>query len=172
MTKWFTAIAAVALATMSALSAANAQTKPTKVVEKFRDWVLYSHTGEHANICFLSSQPIETKPAGYERERSFFYVSGWPKDGVKAEVSVKLGKRLQNGSEVSVQIGRSVYALFTKDDKAFVREPARETELINAMKRGRAMSVRATAADGTEIEDVYSLYGITASIKRLERGCR
>lgn len=171
MSKKFTLGAALAMIVVVAGTAANAQS--TKVVQKFKDWVLYSHSGNPATICFLTAQPRETKPAGYAKERSYFYVSSWPDDGVKAEVSVKIGKALQPGSKVNIQIGSARYSLFTKGDKAFVEDPNQELKLIDSMKRGSFMFVRGTTSDGTAIEDVYSLSGVTAAVNTLSQqgGC-
>ncbi|MGI9525043.1 MAG: invasion associated locus B family protein [Hyphomicrobiaceae bacterium] len=158
------------VAVVMAVTSANAQST-TKVVQKFRDWVLYSHNGSSANICFLSTWPKKKNPAGYNRGRSYFYISAWPKDGVKAEVSIKLAKQLRDGSSVSIRIGGERYSLFTKDNEAFVSDPTRELKLINSMKRGSRMFVRATTADGTEIEDEYSLSGVTAGVNKMTVHC-
>jgi invasion protein IalB len=160
---------AVLLAAVLAAGAAHAQA--TKVVNKFNDWVLYTHSGEPATICFISAQPRETAPAGYNKDRSYFYVSAWPNDGVKAEVSVKMGKDLRDGSNVSVQIGNARFSLFVKGDKAFVTEATEELKLLDAMKRGSFMKVSATTNDGTSIEDTYSLIGVTAAVNSLSEGC-
>jgi len=160
---------AAALAFVMSASIAHAQA--TKVVEKFKDWVLYSHSGAPAKICFISAQPREKKPAEYDKDPSYFYISAWPDDGVKAEISVKIGKELQNGSDVSIQIGGSRYKLFAKGDKAFVGDATEELKLIEAMKRGSFMVVRATVSDGTALEETYSLLGVTAAVNSLRRGC-
>ena len=151
--------------------ATTAEAQSTKVLQKFKDWALYSHSGNPADICFVTGQPRESKPVGYKKERSYFYVSSWPKDGVKAEVSIKVGKPLRDGSEVRIQIGNSRFTLFTKNDKAFVSDPTQELKLIDSMKRGSYMFVRATTNDGTAIEDVYSLSGVTAAVNMLNQGC-
>lgn len=169
MSKATSAIATIAAILFATVSVASAQS--TKVVQKFNDWVLYSHSGEPNDICFLTAQPRETTPEGYSRDRSYFYVSAWPKDGVKAEISVKMGKELQNGSNVQVQIGNSRFRLFTKGDKAFVEDPTEELKLIDSMKRGSFMVIRATVADGTTISDTYSLIGVTNAVNTLSQGC-
>lgn len=163
------ASAIAALAIIVTASGASAQS--TKVVQKFGDWVLYSHSGAPATICFITAQPRETKPVGYAKERSYFYVSAWPNDGVKAEISVKIGKPLQNGSQVTVQIGNSRYNLFSKGDKAFVEDPTQELKLIDSMKRGSFMTVSATTDDGTTVADTYSLIGVTNAVNSLSGGC-
>ena len=154
-----------------AVTAAIAQSGKTKVVEKFKDWALFSYTSSDASVCFISSQPREYRPDDYTRQRSHFYVSAWPKDGVKAEISIKFGKPLSDGSEVKIRIGSARYTLFTKGDQAFSSEPAQELKLISSMRRGREMIVSGLTADGTNIEDVYSLSGVSAGVNSLRQPC-
>ena len=153
------------------VSAAAAQAQATKVVKKFNDWVLYSHSGAPATICFISAQPRETKPAGAKKNRSYFYVSAWPSDGVKAEISVNMGDPLSQGTDVTVRIGSASYKLFSKGQKAYVSDPTDELKLINSMKAGSFMTVSAQMSDGTSISDTYSLIGVTAAVNSLSGGC-
>ena len=162
----------IALAGAAALClAATAATAQTKLIDTFRDWTLYAHSGEPADICFLTSQPKETTPPGARGDRSFFYISSWPKDGVKAEVSVKIGRDVKPGAPINIQIGNARFELFTKGDKAFVSDPTEELKLIENMKRGSFMVVRLTTADGQEATETYSLIGVTNGINTLARGC-
>ena len=143
----------------------------TKVVNTFKDWTLYSHSGEPANICFLTSQPKETTPAGARGDRSFFYISSWPRDGVKAEISIKVGRTMKEGSPVTVQIGNSRFQLFTKGDKAFVSDPTEELKLIDTMKRGSFMVIKVVTENGQPATETYSLIGVTKAINTLAQGC-
>lgn len=143
----------------------------TKVVENFKDWTLYQHSGAPADICFITSQPKEASPPGALSDRSFFYVSSWPRDGVKAEISVKIGRALKPGAPVIVQIGNSKFELFTKGDKAFVNDPTEELKLLDTMKRGSFMVIKATSAAGQETTETYSLIGVTKAISTLAKGC-
>lgn len=143
----------------------------TKVLSKHKDWALYSHTGEPATICFISAKPREKEPKDFDKDPSYFYISAWPDDGVKAEVSVKIGTQLQDGSDVDIQIGSSRYKLFIKEDKAFVNDATQELKLIESMKRGSFMKVSSTVSDGTRLEETYSLLGVTAAVNALRRGC-
>ena len=160
--------AGIALAITLVSTAASAQSAgPTREVEVFRDWTTYEHKGAPSDICFATSQPRETEPTNANRETSYFYVSAWPKDGVRSEVSLKLGYEIQAGSDVTVAVGNEQFSLFPKAEKAFVSDPNEELKLINAMKRGSFMTVTATSADGTTTTDTYSLLGVTAAINSL-----
>jgi hypothetical protein len=143
----------------------------TKVVETFTAWTKYSHTGDPGDICFITSQPRETKPADVERDRAYFYVSSWAKDGIRNQVSVLLGYELEDQAEITVQIGSRAFKLYAKEGKGFVGDATDELQLIDAMKRGSFMTVTARTKDGTETIDTYSLIGVTAAVNALANGC-
>ena len=163
---------AVAALLLTAVFSSAALAQGTKVVANHKDWTLYSHQGEPADICFITSQPRETKPVDVKRKRAYFYVSSWTDDGIKSQISVLLGYELTDQSEVEVEIGNSRFTLFAKDDKAFVGSQTDELRLIDAMKRGNIMTVKASMKDGTSTEDKYSLIGVTAAINSLQNGCQ
>ncbi|MEN2495303.1 MAG: hypothetical protein TECD_01225 [Hyphomicrobiaceae bacterium hypho_1] len=160
-------IAAIAIVVHVSPSGATA----TKVVKKFQDWVLYSHEGNSAKICFISAKPRERKPSNYKKKASYFYISAWPDSGVKEEISINIRNELQNGSIVTAQIGSSRYRFFTKGSKAFIEKPTEELKMIKSMKLGSFMVVRATTKDGTKIEETYSLLGITSALNLLNNSC-
>lgn len=141
------------------------------LVKTYRDWSLFSHEQSDKKICFAATQPKDTTPAGANREGVFFYVSAWPKDGVKSEVSVRLGYQIKQGSTVKVSVGSNSFDLFAKDDKAFVADATQELKLIDAMKAGSSMKVEATSDSGSETSDTYSLIGISAALKGLSESC-
>ncbi|MBL8567133.1 MAG: hypothetical protein JNM89_15575 [Hyphomicrobiaceae bacterium] len=143
-----------------------------QLVEKYGDWSLFVHDAAQKKICFAATQPAATATKGEKRDAVFFYVSAWPKDGVKTEVSVLLGYKIKKGSEVTVNIGGTIFKLFPQDDKAFVADPTQELKLIDAMKRGSSMQVAATAESGMATEDRFSLSGITNALKNLDTKCQ
>lgn len=160
-----TAIAsAILVAATSVAPAAN-------LVKTFKDWSLFAHEESQNKICFAASQPKESTPADSKRDPAFFYISAWPKDGVKSEVSVRLGYPIKKGSTVTVDIGGTKFDLFANDDKAFVADPTQELKLIEAMKRGSIMKVEAVSEKGTATADSYSLMGISAALQGLANEC-
>jgi hypothetical protein len=158
-------------AVLLALAAADADAQAVKLVSRFNDWNVYAHESADARICFAASRPNSSEPAGARRDSIYFYVSAWPKDGVKSEVSVKIGYPLRKGSAVTVTIGNTAFNLFTNDDKAFVADPNAELKLIEAMKKGSVMIVRGTSQRGTQTTDTYSLSGISQAVQTVTAGC-
>lgn len=159
------------LAVCAFLTSSPVLAQETKVVKTFSAWTLYSHSGSPGDICFITSQPRETKPAEVQRERAYFYVSSWTKDGIRSQISVLLGYDLEDQAPITVTVGSRSFKLFAKNDKGFIGDATSELQLIDAMKRGNFMTVTAKTKDGTETTDTYSLIGATAAVNSLANGC-
>lgn len=165
-------VGAVLLAVAGALAldaAAMAQT--ANLVEKHGDWTMYTADSGGSRLCFVTAQPTDTKPDGAKRDPIHFYISAWPKEGVKSEVSIKLGYPVKKGSATTVSIGPQAFKLFIKDDKAFVADPTAELKLIEAMKKGAKVLVEAVSERGTATSDIYSLSGFEKALQALATKC-
>ncbi len=148
-------------------------THAASVVNKFNDWALYSNTAG-AQICFLVGTAAPSETAGLKRAPPLMYISAWPKDGVKSEVSVKLGFTAKKGSEPTIAITGALSAtfkLFVKDDRAFVADATQELKLIEAMKKGSKLTVQSLPDSGAPVTDTYSLAGVTNALQALAAGC-
>ncbi len=166
------------------LIAAAIPAQAANVLGKFGDWTLYSNEGPGvAKLCFVATPPAATEPTGLKRDPALLYISAWPTDGVKGEVSVKLGFPIKKASEPVLAVtGGSAggagggtagasFKLFIKDDRAFVADATAELKLLEAMKKGTKLSVQSVSERGTSITDTFSLTGITAALAGLGSGC-
>jgi invasion protein IalB len=137
---------------------------------RYGDWILSVAPGE-SKICYAATQPKAKEPATANRAKVLLYISAWPKDGVKSEVSFKLGYPIKTGSEVTVLVGKDTFSLFPKEDRAFVDDPTEELKLIEAMKKGSKLLVKATSERGTATTDTYSLAGLSQALQALATSC-
>ncbi len=153
------------------LVSADAMAQKVKLVQRSGAWSLFADTATPKQVCFVSSQPTAVEPLGANRGSIYFYVSAWPKDGIKVEPSVKLGYPIKPESEVTVTIGTDVFKLFPKDQRAFVADPTEELKLIEALKKGANAVVQATSEKGTSTTDTYSLSGSTKALELLASTC-
>jgi invasion protein IalB len=143
----------------------------TRAVNKFGDWTLYDHQDGAARICFLAAAPRTSAPKDDTRAAPQFFISGWPKDGVKGEISVKLGYAAKRGSPVTATVGRDAFRMFANGDRAFVQDATAELKLIEAFKKGATVIVQATSEAGVTTTDSYSLQGLTQGLQTLAAGC-
>ncbi len=164
-------IGTIALAHALSLAGAAAAAEGPRAIGRHGAWVVFANDGEGGGACFAATQPKSSEPAVAEREPAFVYVSAWPKEGVRTQLSIRSGYRFRAGSVVTVTIGPSNFALFTTGDRAWVSDPTAELKLIDAMKKGPSMRVQGVSDQGTTVRDVYELGGLTQSLAAIVKGC-
>ena len=151
-----------------------APTQAATVVGTFADWTLYSNDDASGKICFLASAPAATEPANLKRDPALLYISAWPKDGVKSEVSVKLGFPVKKSPDPTAGVvgpATASFKLFAKDDRVYVADATLELKLLETMKKASKLTVQATSERGTAVTDTYSLNGLTAALQAFTAGC-
>lgn len=158
-----------AILTISVVTSAAAQS--TTLVAEHKDWAVYVHEAEGEKVCFAASAPKDSEPKDANRTGVYFYVTNWPKDGIKNEISVKIGYKFKPDSSPKVRVEGDEFEMFVRDDKAFLRDPEDERKLLDAMKKGATMVVTGISERGTATTDNYSLFGVTAAINELEQVC-
>ena len=151
--------------------APGARAEAVSRLASFQDWSLYTDEKSPHLFCFLTSEPKSSDPADTPREPPRVYITAWPKEGVKAEPSIRLGFPAKKGSDISVAINNASFKLFAADERAYVQDATQELKLIDAMKKGNKLAVTATTATGTSITDTYSLTGLGQAIQELHATC-
>ena len=156
---------------VSLAAPAMAAAQGTKLVSKFNDWTYYAHESPQAKVCFAIAAPKSSEPAGAKRDSIYFYISAWPKDGVRSEVSIKLGYPLKKGADATITVGSTAFKLFTRDERAYLSEAGDETKLIDALKKASSMTVQGISERGTVTKDTYSLTGLPQALQTLASSC-
>jgi invasion protein IalB len=165
-------LASAVLAAGLILATAPAFAQTAKPMQKFDDWQVFLHETKDEKVCFAASAPKEMEPKAAKRGQVFFYLTTWAKDGVRNEVSVKAGYAFKPDSTPTVLVGTTEFQLYPKDDKAFMRDPGEERKLLDAMRKGTALTVKGTSSRGTNTTDQYSLKGLVPALKQLETACK
>jgi invasion protein IalB len=160
-----------AVAAMSIGLTAHANAQSVELVETQGAWGLYADSATPKQVCFIAAQPQTVEPQGANRGPIYFYISAWPKDGVKTEPSAKVGYPIDANKDMSVAIGDDTFKLFAKGERGFVSDAAEETKLIEAMKKGSTAIVKAISTRGTETTDTYSLSGISTALDKMAETC-
>jgi hypothetical protein len=161
-------IAATALALLSAIPALRAETVTR--AGTFGDWTVMTDGDTPHRFCFVTSEP-KSAATGTQRDAPRAYISAWPKDGIKGEVSFRMGFPLHKGSEGTASVSPSTYKLFGAKDRAYVTDSTQELKLVEAMRKGSTMTVAMPADQGASIVDTYSLNGIGLALQKLQTTC-
>lgn len=157
--------------TLGALGTASVGASAAELTGTHADWKTYRHNLRSETLCFAAARANDMKPSGGDRGTSYVYVTAWPKAGIKAEVSVLLGYMLDRGAEVTVDIGGTTFTLLGDGDRAYIGNADEEQKLLDAMRRGKTMTVEGTSNAGTPSRDVFSLAGVTASVQAIAGNC-
>ncbi len=142
-----------------------------KFLEKFSGWSAYAGASGGKKICFVVAQPGDSAPKNVKRGPIYFYVTHYPADRVKNEISLKMGYPLKPGIPAEISIGGKKFKLFTKAEGAYVAKRETEGQIVAAMRAGAEMVVQGRSTRGTLTTDKYPLSGVAAALDRVAKEC-
>lgn len=147
--------------------------KPT-LLGQYGDWGAYTASPAGRKVCFAIAKPSssETNPPGRPRNPVFMFISTRPADKVVNEVSIIIGYPFKSGTEASVDIGSTDYALYTQQDGAWIKNATEEAQMVDALRGGQSAVVKGTSTKGTESTDNFSLRGLSQALDRVAQDCK
>jgi len=189
-------LAIVAVATAMGATAAYAAKKDAPAtpvqVAVFGDWGVYVGGAGKAKICYLLNQPKVA--ADSKRDKVYAFISDRPGEGVRNEVSFIMGGEIagapapadKSGAKPKPEtakkpaaaipapvavVGEQSFDMLPKGADLWIKNPANEPQLIDAMRKGSVIVVKATLKKGGAVADSYSLKGFEEAIGRLTKEC-
>lgn len=142
---------------------ASASFAQPSLVKRSDHWNVFSYQSGGKNVCYTLTVPTRSEPADVDHGSNYFIVA--PGGGeVEYEPQARFGYQLNSGTRVQLKIGDKTFWLFTKGDSAWMQNEAREPELVDAMRAGAEMLVKATSRRGTDTSYSFSLDGFTAAL--------
>lgn len=156
-----------------AATAAAGGAEPT-LIGQFGTWGAYTATPNGRKVCFALAKPTSSKtnPPNRPRDPAYAFVSTRPAERVFNEVSIMIGYALKPGSESSLEVGGSAYAMYTQGDGLWIKNAAEEEQMVSAMRKSAEVVVKGVSAKGTETTDVFSLKGLSQALDRLAQDCK
>jgi hypothetical protein len=135
------------------------------------DWKVYTAQVGRSKICYALSEPKERRPKDLNRDPAYLFVSFRPAENVSNEVALVLGFPAREEAPAQAEIGTTSFDLLTKDQSAWLKNPAEEGRAVQAMIRGRDLAVKVQSARGNQLTDTYSLTGFTDALGRAKQEC-
>jgi invasion protein IalB len=141
---------------------------------QFGDWGAYSANAGGKTICYALAKPSTsaTQPPNRPRDPAYIFVASRPSENVRNEISIVVGYPFKAGYEGSADIGSSKYALYTQNDGAWVKNPAEEARMVDAMRRGADLVISGESGRGTKSTDRYNLKGLSQALDRVAAECK
>ena len=169
------------------------------LVASFGDWSVYVGQAGKARICYALAQPKTRQPEGLNRDPGYAFISDRPAEGVRNEVSFIMGfdvaagpdsgetktdskpakhpskseskSKLQSAIAPVASVEETTFEMLPKGGNLWVKNAARESELIAVMRKGTKLTLKASSLKGHVSTDVYSLAGFSQAMDRLLKEC-
>lgn len=148
-----------------------AQSQSPTLLAESGDWQAYTYKSGGATVCYVVSQPKSSEPKTAKRDPVFFLVTHRPGQKIRNEVSTIIGYSFKKESKVELSIDEKGFTLFTNADGAWADTKDDKT-VVEAMKKGRSMTVKGTSWRGTDTVDTYSLTGISNALDKIDGACK
>lgn len=157
----------LAFLTSTAITGAALAQGATKVGQHDA-WGTYSYQGNDGKVCYILSVPTQKNPSSLDHGDIYFSVSQMPGKNISFEPQFISSYNFKEGSNVTISVGDSSYAMFTRGKLAWMENAAEEPNLIAAMKAGATMSIKATSGRGNNTSYEFSLRGVTAALGSIQ----
>jgi invasion protein IalB len=144
---------------------------------QFGDWGAYTASPGGSKVCFALAKPASMVDTPANRRTAanpvYMFISTRPGEKVKDEVSVLVtGYQLKGNTEATVTVGSANFAMYTQNEGAWVKNAAEESQLVDALRKGQDVVIKATTAKGTKTTDTFSLKGIAQALDRVAQECK
>lgn len=137
----------------------------------FGDWGAFTSQQGGAKLCYVISQPKDRQPKTLTREAGYFFVSAIPSRNVKNEIAIIMGFPTKDAGAAEAAIGATTYALVTKEQNAWVKNPADEAQVVATLSKGSSLVIKAASKQGSQTTDRYSLNGFRPALERMRKEC-
>lgn len=145
--------------------------KEAKLLGEYGDWGAFQEFDGKNLICYLGAQPIKSRGKYKKRGETYLLITHRPVEKIYSVVSFRAGYSFLKDSELKITIGEKNFSFFTDGGHAFAHDKKTDFALIQSMIRGTTMIVKGTSSRGTKTTDTYSLKGVSASWKAINRAC-
>jgi hypothetical protein len=155
------------------------------LVASFGDWGVYQTQAAKGRVCYTLAQPKDRAPADLKRDPAYAFISDRPGEGVRNEISFIMGfdvgtppdvaaadpKKNPIGKQAMAIVGDQSFELLAKTTNLWVKNAAKEGQLIDEMRKGAKLQVMAASKKGHMTTDTYSLAGFSQALERVQKDC-
>jgi hypothetical protein len=154
------------------------------LVASFGDWGVYQTQAAKGRVCYTLAQPKDRAPADLKRDAAYAFISDRPGEGVRNEISFIMGFDVANSpdaapaskkkgadKEAMAIVGDQSFELLAKTSNLWVKNAAKEGQLIDEMRKAGKLQVKAASKKGNLTTDTYSLAGFSQALDRVQKDC-
>lgn len=153
-------------------SSASSGQAQALLLETAGKWQAFSSQQGRSKVCYALSKAESRLPANLKDVDGLLFVSSRPTEGVRNEISFVMNFDLKEDVEHQAIIGDERFALVAKGQNMWLKNPAEEPRMLDALRKGASLEIKGTSKRGNPTSDKYSLAGLTQTVKRAEDACK
>ena len=158
-------------------TAATNPTAQATLLGQYGDWGAYTANPGGRKVCFALSKPTSQVDNPPNRRTSantvYMFVSTRPDEKVNNEISLLVsGYAFKANTEATMTVSSGGFPMYTQNDGAWVKNAADEARMIEAMRKGADVVIKAQTSKGTATTDTFSLKGMSQALDRVAQECR
>lgn len=142
------------------------------LLESAGKWQAFSSQQGRSKICYALSKAESRSPANLKDVEGLLFISSRPAENVRNEISLVMNFDLKEDVEHQAIIGSERFALVAKGQNIWLKNPAEEGRMLDALRKGAGLEIKGTSKRGNSTSDKYSLAGISQVVKRAEDACK
>jgi hypothetical protein len=142
------------------------------LLESAGKWQAFSSQQGRSKICYALSKAESRSPANLKDVEGLLFISSRPAENVRNEISLVMNFDLKEDVEHQAIIGSERFALVAKGQNVWLKNPAEEGRMLDALRKGAGLEIKGTSKRGNATSDKYSLAGISQVVKRAEDACK
>ncbi|MGE0255884.1 MAG: invasion associated locus B family protein [Alphaproteobacteria bacterium] len=141
----------------------------SRLLGKFGDWAAYVRGDGKSKYCYIVSAPQEAS-LGSRRGDIFALVWHRPGDKQFDVVQTDIGYVFKEGEAVAVDVDGKKWSMFTREGTAWSLDQD-QAAIVEAMRKGKRMTIKGVSNRGNPTTDIYSLSGVTAAHNAINKAC-
>lgn len=142
------------------------------LLETAGKWQAFSSQQGRTKVCYALSKAEGRMPANLKDVEGMVFVSNRPGEGVRNEISFVMNFDVKEDVEHQALIGSERFALVAKGQNMWLKNPAEEPRMLDALRKGAALEIKGMSKRGNPTSDKYSLAGMSQTVKRAEDACK
>ncbi len=135
------------------------------------DWRVFTRGSGDDRVCYAVTRPRESRPGSVNHGEVYFFVASWASGAAREQPNFMAGYDLRADNPPRASVGNFRVSFYVSEQEGFVEESREEARLVDAMRRGATMRVEAVSARGTNTAYIFSLSGVTATLRQVAELC-
>ncbi len=154
-----------------AFSSVTAKAQSVQLLGDFKDWSAYSTSQGSGKLCFILSKPENVSPEPENYTQSYLYLTHRPSENIRNEFNFIAGFEFASEAQAILKIGAESYDLFTKADAAWLADRDLSKKVAGQMRAGSKLIIESMSNNNVKISQTFSLSGVTAASRAIDREC-